>query len=126
VTVDHVALWVRELDAMADFYASWFGGSAGPEYRNAAKGFASRFVDFGSGARLELMRRADRLGPDPDGRAGWAHLCFSAGGRDRVDALAAAFRAAGVTVADGPRLTGDGYYELVVLDPEGNRVELTA
>ncbi len=126
MNVEHVALWVRDLDAMAEFYASWFGGSAGPEYRNAASGFSSRFVSFASGSRLELMRRADRLAPDPEGRAGWAHLCFSAGGRGRVDELAADFRSAGVTVADGPRLTGDGYYELVVLDPEGNRVELTA
>jgi hypothetical protein len=29
-------------------------------------------------------------------------------------------------VLDGPRRTGDGYYESVVLDHEGNRVEIAA
>jgi lactoylglutathione lyase len=28
-------------------------------------------------------------------------------------------------IVDGPRRTGDGYYESVVLDPDGNRIELT-
>jgi lactoylglutathione lyase len=35
-------------------------------------------------------------------------------------------RSEGVAVLDGPRRTGDGYYESVVLDPEGNRIEITA
>ena len=31
----------------------------------------------------------------------------------------------GYRVLGGPRRTGDGYYESAVLDPDGNRIELT-
>ena len=63
----------------------------------------------------------------PDSEAlGWAHVSFALPGRADVDDLAARARAAGVPVVDGPRLTGDGYYEAVLLDPEGNRVEIVA
>jgi lactoylglutathione lyase len=34
--------------------------------------------------------------------------------------------AAGVPVVSSPRLTGDGYYEAVVTDTEGNLVEITS
>ncbi len=43
-----------------------------------------------------------------------------------MDALAARLAGEGVAVIDGPRRTGDGYYECVVCDPEGNRVEVAA
>ncbi|MBN8494960.1 MAG: VOC family protein, partial [Burkholderiales bacterium] len=54
------------------------------------------------------------------------HLAIALGSEAAVDALTAQLRAAGHPVLDGPRRTGDGYYESVVLDPEGNRLELTA
>ena len=31
----------------------------------------------------------------------------------------------GYPVISGPRVTGDGYYESCILDPEGNRIEIT-
>jgi lactoylglutathione lyase len=127
--LEHVALWVDDLDAMCDFYAATFGASVGPRYENPAKGFASRFVSLGSGARLELMSTRT-LQPVPHApgaqRMGLTHLAIALGSDAAVDELTARLRAAGVTVLDGPRRTGDGYYESVVLDPEGNRIELTA
>jgi lactoylglutathione lyase len=58
--------------------------------------------------------------------AGYAHLAISVGSRERVDELTASLRAAGVPVVDGPRQTGDGYYESAIFDPDGNRIEITA
>jgi lactoylglutathione lyase len=125
--IEHVAVWASDLGRMRAFYETYFGATAGPKYANAAKGFESHFLTFPSGgARLELMRRPD-LPARPAGpeQAGWAHLAVSVGSEALVDALTERLRADGFVVIDGPRRTGDGYYESVVLDPEGNRVEVT-
>ena len=126
--IEHVALWVSDLERTRAFYEAYFRATAGPKYTNAAKGFESYFLTLPSGgARLELMRRSD-LPVRPPGaeHTGWAHLAFSVGSTGAVDALTERLRAGGFEVVDGPRRTGDGYYESVVLDPEGNRVEVTA
>jgi lactoylglutathione lyase len=127
MVIEHVAIWTRELEALTAFYARFFGAHPGPPYRSATRPFESRFLTFGSGARLELMRLPDlapAAGPDP--RVGLAHLAISVGSREAVDRLTAEVAAAGLVVEGRPRVTGDGYYESVVLDPDGNRVEITA
>jgi lactoylglutathione lyase len=126
IRVEHVALWVRDIDAMAAFYSRYFGARVGALYQNPRKGFESRFLELGAGARLEIMRRTDVVIRASDAQLGFAHVAIAVGDEAAVDALAARFSADGVTVADGPRRTGDGYYECVVQDPEGNRVEVTA
>lgn len=124
--LEHVALWVRDVDGVAAFYARYFDARVGDRYENPRKGFQSRFLAFGSGARLEVMARSD-VGARGTGEAlGFAHVAIAIGNEAAVDVLAARFKADGVPVLDGPRRTGDGYYECVVLDPEGNRVEVTA
>ena len=50
---------------------------------------------------------------------------MSLGSAELVDELTERLRDAGYTIAGEPRTTGDGYYESVILDPEGNRIELT-
>ena len=57
---------------------------------------------------------------------GYAHFALRLGSREAVDAMAARLRAAGVPVESGPRVTGDGYYEALVRDPDGNAVEIMA
>ena len=126
VRIEHVALWVHDLDGLADFYVKFFGARAGAPYRNPAKGFASRFLEFASGARLEIMTRTGVATRAAGESLGYAHLALAVGDEAEVDRLAQACRAAGVPVVDGPRRTGDGYYECVVHDPEGNRIEITA
>jgi lactoylglutathione lyase len=123
--LEHVAVWVRDLDVVCDFYARHFGATPGPRYQNPAKGFTSRFLSFADGARLELMTSLDRLSPHSGEHLGLAHMAISLGSEAAVDALTAHLKDNGVPVLDGPRRTGDGYYESVVLDPEGNRIELT-
>jgi lactoylglutathione lyase len=124
--LEHVALWARDIDAVAAFYERYFGARVGALYENPRKGFRSRFLEFGSGARLEVMARVD-VGARAAGETlGFAHVAIAIGEEAAVDALAARFRVEGVELLDGPRRTGDGYYECVVMDPEGNRVEVTA
>jgi lactoylglutathione lyase len=124
--IEHVALWVRDLDAVAAFYARFFDARVGALYRNPGKGFASRFVEFTSGARLEIMTRTDVSSRGAHEQLGFAHVAIAVGDEARVDALAARFAAEGITPDSGPRRTGDGYYECVVRDPEGNRIEIAA
>ena len=127
--IDHIAVWVEDLDAMCNFYASAFSATIGPLYENPAKGFSSRFLSLEGSTRLEFMSTSafQPLTSDPGAqRMGLTHLAISLGSESAVDELTNRLRAAGAPVLDGPRRTGDGYYESVVLDPEGNRIELTA
>jgi lactoylglutathione lyase len=127
--LEHVALWCSDLDRLCHFYARFFGARVGPLYENPGKGFASRFLSFEGGARVELMTSTTlALEATPPGmqRLGLTHLAISLGTTAAVDALTAELRQQGVPVLDGPRRTGDGCYESVILDPEGNRVELCA
>ena len=126
VRIEHVALWVRDIDAVAAFYARYLGARIGDLYRNERKGFESRFLAFESGARLEIMRRVDVTDAASGERLGFAHVAITVGSEANVDALAARMAADGLEVPGAPRRTGDGYYECVVLDPEGNRIEITA
>jgi lactoylglutathione lyase len=126
VRLEHVGLWVADLDRVAAFYAKYFGAQIGELYRNERKHFESRFLTFGGGARLEVMTRHDVTQPQPTEQLGLAHVALCIGDEAAVDALAARLQADGVAPDSGPRRTGDGYYECVVRDPEGNRVEITA
>jgi len=134
--IAHVALWTRDAEALErlrDFYERHFGASAGDLYRSARQpGFTSYFLSFASGAQLELMTlpdgaasvRAARGASAP--RPGYAHVALSLGSTAAVDALTARLGAEGVRVLSPPRWTGDGYYESVIADPDGNVVEITA
>ena len=124
--LEHVALWVRDVERVAGFYARYFDARIGARYENPRKGFQSRFLSFASGARLEVMARTDVAERGAGESLGFAHVAIAIGNEAAVDALAARCKADGVPLLDGPRRTGDGYYECVVLDPEGNRVEVTA
>jgi lactoylglutathione lyase len=126
--IEHVALWTADPERLRAFYERWFGARAGPPYHSATReGFTSYFLVFpDGGARLELMRVPALAPAAPAPAAGYAHLAVSLGSEAAVDALAARLRSAGVPVPSGPRRTGDGYYEAVVEDPDGNLVEITA
>ena len=190
--IEHVAIWVRDIDKVCEFYRKYFGGVVHPVYHNPAKHFTSRFITFDDGARLEIMHRPDicvernvgtvtslqsdthrsanekmraffrfltsavfhvkhaiasvatgrlRTGmtehehvghevskhsqTEDTQHLGYTHLSFSVGSKEEVDHLTQQMSSDGVSVVGQPRTTGDGYYESVVLDPEGNRVEIT-
>jgi lactoylglutathione lyase len=125
--IEHIAFWTEELERLVEFYSKYFDATAGSKYVNPAKGFESRFLRFAGDARIEIMR-SSTLSPVKHApgaqRMGLAHLAISVGSIERVEALTARLREDGFDVLDGPRRTGDGYYESVVLDPDGNRIEI--
>ena len=126
--IEHVAIWTQKLDQLKAFYETYFGADVSTKYVNPGTGFESYFLRFSSGARLELMRNAtvaDRPDLAEAQLPGYAHLAFSVGSKEQVEQLTAELAAAGYRVASAPRITGDGYFESVVLDPDGNRVEIT-
>ena len=127
--LEHAAMWTDDLERLAGFYAKYFGATAGTRYVNEAKGFESRFLSFAGGARLELMC-SSRLEPVRHARGaqrmGLTHLALSVGSQQGVDALTQRLRDDGFEVVEEPRHTGDGCYESVILDPDGNRIEIAA
>ncbi len=125
--IDHVALWTRDLEPMRAFYMEYFGAASGPRYASATRaGFESYFLAFHDGGRLELMTIPELADRTPGSYVGWAHLALSVGSREAVDALADRMAAEGIRIVSAPRVTGDGYYEAVARDPDGNLVEITA
>lgn len=124
--INHIAIYVCDLEKSRLFYETYFGGRANTRYHNPKTGLQTYFLSFEDGARLELMSRPGCSDSDRNEFSlGLTHLAFSTGSREAVDALTARLAAAGCTVAGQPRMTGDGYYESVVLDPDGNRIEIT-
>ena len=117
--IEHAAVWVSDLERARAFYERWFKATAGAKYSSSKRDFTSYFLSLGSGARLELMT-------SPGEVARLAHLAVSVGSRNAVDHLVKAMEAAGVHIVSGPRLTGDGYYEALVIDTEGNLIEITS
>jgi lactoylglutathione lyase len=123
--IEHVALWTDDLEQAREFYVTHFAASAGGRYENPAKGFASYFLRFGSGARLELMQQRGVMPRPAAASIGLAHFALSVGSEGEVRATTERLRSAGVAVVGEPRWTGDGYFESVVADPDGNRIEIT-
>ncbi len=126
MTIDHVALYVEDLEGGKDFFEKYFNGKAGNKYHNEKTGFTSYFISFGNKTRLEIMNMPGlgKYGSQPV-MAGYAHIAFNTGSKENVNALTERLRADGFTVTSGPRTTGDGYYESVIKDKEGNLIEIT-
>ena len=126
VRIEHVGVWVRDIDAVTVFYGKYFGAHVGALYQNPRKGFESRFLDVFFGSTPGIMRRHDVSQRAPEEQLGLAHVALVVGDEAASMQLAARFVADGLPPDSGPRRTGDGYYECVVRDPEGNRVEIAA
>lgn len=124
--IEHVALYVNDLEGARDFFVHHFGATSNDGYHNPRTDFRSYFLSFGDGARLELMTKPGMMDAEKQlARTGWAHLSFAVGSAEEVDRLTAELADAGYPTLDGPRQTGDGYYESCVLGPEGNQIEIT-
>jgi len=126
--IEHVAIYTKDLEALRSFYTKYFQATSNDLYANPKKGFRSYFLSFSDGARLELMQMEsipDSLNDPMRQFTGIIHIAFSLGSRSAVDRISARLREDGFRILDGPRQTGDGYYECAFLDPDGNRIEIT-
>jgi len=126
--VEHIAIWTKDIEGLRQFYEKYFDASSNEKYTNSEKGFSSYFLSFDSGARLEIMQMSSvpETANDPYKQfTGLIHIAISVGSAEKVDTLTANLAENGYEVLDGPRETGDGYYESTVLDPENNRIEVT-
>lgn len=126
--IEHIALWAVDLETLKNFYVEYFEAQAGDRYTNPQRDFNSYFLTFTTGARLEIMQMPgiQPLASKSDQQfQTYSHLALAVGSPEAVDRLSERLRDDGYPLLDGPRWTGDGYYECVVLDPENNRVEIT-
>jgi len=125
--IEHIAIWVIDLEKMKDFYTEYFNMECSDKYVNDLKKFSSYFLKFHNGARIEIMHRPDIS--ESTGKKGTtnglAHFAISVGNKEKVDEITELIRNNGFQIIGEPRTTGDGYYESVVLDPEGNYIEIT-
>ena len=126
--IEHLAIWVEDIDLVCQFYVKYFDMSCGSKYLNPKRNFTSCFLSFGEEkTRIEVMHIPEMASPPSRGNLkGLAHLAVSVGSKGAVDVLTERLRQDGYVIAGEPRTTGDGYYESVVLDPEGNYVEIVA
>ena len=124
--IEHIAMYVDDLEAARDFFVTFLGGRSNDGYHNKNTGFRSYFISFDDGARLEIMNKPEMTDIEkPLNRTGYIHIAFSVGRRERVNKLTEELRSAGYEVVSGPRTTGDGYYESCVVAFEGNQIEIT-
>ncbi|HCD1255230.1 VOC family protein [Citrobacter sp. ANG330] len=123
--IAHMALWTTELEAQARFWSDFFGGTLNEKYISKNNpGFESYFVRIGDDIAIELMTKPALRALRPDNQTtGWVHLAIAVGSAEKVDVLAQRAQEQGILVS-APRTTGDGYYEAVIQDPDGNLIEI--
>jgi lactoylglutathione lyase len=124
--IEHIALYTTDIEKLKAFYERYFHAKAGEKYINPKKQFQSYFLSFSEGSRIEIMQKTGIPHRPPEEETlGLTHFAVVVGNKQAVDALTERLRADGHRVVGEPRTTGDGYYESVVLDPDGNRIEIT-
>ena len=123
--IDHIALYVNDLEKMRAFYEKYFAAKANQIYHNPNTGLKTYFLEFDTSARIEIMtkEKLNAVAKELD-NAGYIHIAFSVGNKSKVDELTKRLENDGFKIISKPRTTGDGYYESCILDPENNRIEI--
>ena len=124
--INHVALYVNDLERMKIFYEKYFDAKSNKMYYNQKTGLKTFFLEFNNGCRLEIMTK-DKLNNNKKelNDIGYIHIAFSVGSKDKVNELTKRLENDGYKIISQPRITGDGYYESCVIDPEDNQIEIT-
>lgn len=130
MNIDHVAIWTTQLETLKDYYIKHFNGRSNRKYTNNERHFESYFISFDSGTRLELMQMPgipQNLNDSVEKQyLGIIHLSFGMGNMDLVNEKCIELKRDGFRILKGPRKTGDGYWEFETLDPDNNRIEVSA
>ncbi len=124
--IEHIAMYVKDLETVKDFFVKYLGAVSKDGYHNVKTGFRSYFLSFSDGARLEIMNKPGMTDRRKElVQAGYIHIAFSVGSREKVDILTQRLKEDGYQIISGPRKTGDGYYESCIVGIEGNQIEIT-
>ena len=124
--IEHTALYTGDLEKTKEFFIKYFKGKASALYHNKKTNFKSYFILFDEGSRLEIMTRPEIEEKEKSQfQSGYIRIAFSLGSKENVDSLTEILRNDGYEIISGPRTTGDGYYESVILGPENNIIEIT-
>lgn len=123
--IEHIAVWVSDLEKIKNFYKKYFNASPSELYHNQSTGFKSYFLSFEDGSRIEIMFKEGVCKSEPANTLGYAHLSISLGSKANVEKYTETLRKDGYKIVSEPRTTGDGYYESIISDPENNLIELT-
>jgi lactoylglutathione lyase len=126
--ISHIAIWTKDLECLKEFYTNYFNCVSGEKYCNQSKNFESYFLSFGEGAKIEIMNmpQIPNNFNDVYGQyIGINHFAISVGSREKVLELTEKMRDDEYRIIGEPRTTGDGFFESCVLDPDGNRIEIT-
>jgi lactoylglutathione lyase len=128
--IDHVAIWTSQIEELKNYYIKYFNGTSNKKYLNREKHFESYFISFDSGTRLEVMQMPgipqNLNDPVVKQYHGIIHLAFGVDSMAQVDEKFSQLTNDGYKILRGPRKTGDGYWEFETLDPDNNRVEVSA
>ena len=124
--IEHIAMYVNDLEATKEFFVKYFKATSNEIYHNKTTDFRSYFLSFDDGARLEIMNKPQMVDDEKNlNRTGYIHIAFCLGSKAAVDALTERIKNDGYEVISGPRTTGDGYYESCIIGIEGNQIEIT-
>jgi lactoylglutathione lyase len=124
--IEHIAMYVEDLEAVKIFFEKYFNAASNDGYHNVNTGFRSYFLSFDDGARIEIMNKPGIVIADNHvEKTGCNHIAFSVGSKETVDVLTKRLKDDGYEVIKGPRTTGDGYYESCIVGIEGNIIEIT-
>ena len=124
--IDHIAMYVNDLEAARAFFIKYFKAVSNDKYHNKSTDLQSYFLTFEDGARLEIINKPMLSDVEKDvNRTGFIHMAFSVGSQEKVDELTEQLENDGYEVLSGPRTTGDGYYESCIIGFEENQIEIT-
>jgi lactoylglutathione lyase len=124
--IEHIAMYVNDLNGTRDFFVKYFDAKSNCGYHNEKTDFRSFFLTFDDGARLEIMNKPQMVDKEKDfSQTGYIHIAISVGSKEKVDILTEQLKVDGYNVISGPRTTGDGYYESCIIGIEGNQIEIT-
>ena len=127
MNIDHVAIYVNNLEVVKKFFVKYFGVHTGEKYTNFSNDFSSYFLTFDNGTQLEIMHRQSMIDPKKDKyRSGYHHIAINVGSKEDVDKITSEMEDDGIFIVTAPRKTGDGYYASIVADPEDNEIEILA
>lgn len=123
--INHIALYVNDLERMRTFYEKYFDAKSNKMYHNQKTGLKTYFLEFNNGCRLEIMTKDNLTNSKKElNDTGYIHIAFSVGGKDKVNELTKRLENDGYEIISQPRMTGDGYYESCIIDPENNQIEI--